>query len=494
MLEIGKQSLYGWGVCQIPMPRARKDIYGDRRRSQRPVDFPDRRTSGLLQPFPAVFASILRKDFPAVRTAIVVLASTLLLLAFGLTTRSTPPEIEAPVPEPVEIVTRMLKEPLVEPPVPAEPVVAQELPRPQRQPQPIAVKPPVVKEVPPQPVAVKPPVVKEPPPQPKKIVSLPPAKVQPLPKRVVKPKVQAVEKPVVMPKKTVSLATPQRQAPLLSKPAPSSTVPKYTVPTSEQPRVVTARPVLGRRSAEPLVAARKAAPVADYRLKSGASGQPALVQGNRFAPTAPGTTVDLPDASGRSGDFSMPRSQGGHAVATAGRSFAPKPGHKEMKIAAVGQVAGSYAASSSQVAAPPTSDQVGGFTDAAPSSSIDLPVAPGHSAVSTVASSTGSTAGVAPADSTVNFVGDGEAGADPNLFISLNQLDACVDQSEEDRLRTELAIRLDEGGVFPCGEMKFYIDYVETGQTVQMRIYNPRNFADKCAALLSAIECINHSK
>ncbi len=61
-------------------------------------------------------------------------------------------------------------------------------------------------------------------------------------------------------------------------------------------------------------------------------------------------------------------------------------------------------------------------------------------------------------------------------------------------MRTELAIRLDVGGEFPCGEMKFYIDYVETGQTVQMRIYNPREFADKCAALLSAIECINHSK
>jgi hypothetical protein len=103
-------------------------------------------------------------------------------------------------------------------------------------------------------------------------------------------------------------------------------------------------------------------------------------------------------------------------------------------------------------------------------------------------------AGSGPPDSSVTFVGEGEAGADPNLFISLNQLGACVDQSEEDRLRTELAIRLDDGGVFPCGEMKFHIDYVETGQTVQMRIYNPRDFADKCAALLSAIECINHSK
>ena len=114
--------------------------------------------------------------------------------------------------------------------------------------------------------------------------------------------------------------------------------------------------------------------------------------------------------------------------------------------------------------------------------------------VPTAASGPVSAAGSGPPESAVHFVGDGEAGADQNLFISLNQLDACVDQGEEDRLRTELAIRLDEGGIFPCGQMKFHIDYVETGQTVQMRIYNPRDFADKCAALLSAIECIDHSQ
>jgi hypothetical protein len=105
-----------------------------------------------------------------------------------------------------------------------------------------------------------------------------------------------------------------------------------------------------------------------------------------------------------------------------------------------------------------------------------------------------SAAGGVPADSAVNFVGDGDASGDPNLFISLNQLAACVDQSEEDRLRTELAVRLDSNIVYPCGQMKFDIKNVETGHTVWMRIYNPRNFADRCAALSSAIECLTNSK
>jgi hypothetical protein len=241
------------------------------------------------------------------------------------------------------------------------------------------------------------------------------------------------------------------------------------------------------------VATPKASATVDYNLKPSTSGQPALAQAKQFTPTASGTTVDLPSTSGSRSDFSMPRSQGGHAIARAGRSFAPEPGQSPVEIAAVGQVGGSYATPGSPTAAPLVSGKVGDFSGPAATASVQLPTSSAHG-VTAVSSSIDSAAGSGPPDSSVNFVGEGEAGADPNLFISLNQLGACVDQSEEDRLRTELAIRLDEGGIFPCGQMKFYIDYVETGQTVQMRIYNPRDFADKCAALLSAIECINHSK
>lgn len=477
-MEFGKESLYGWGVCQVPMPRAQNDIYADRRSAQETVDFPDRRTNRIFRPFAIIFAAVMREDFPAMHTVLVVLVSTLLLLIFGLYTRPDSLVVEPPEAEPIEIVTRMLKEPVVEPVVPIEPVLVKQEPEPL----------PVKEEAAEQPK----PIVKQVQVKPKKVLALPPARILPKPLKVQEKVVLPVEKPLPMPKKTVTLAVPEQKTPVLAPPAPSRQAKKYTVSSTPQPRLVSDSPALGSRRQKPVVAPKATAAV-DYSLKPSSSGQQALAQAKRFVPTAPGTTVDLPSTSGSRSDFSMPRSQGGHAVAKAGRSFAPQPGQSPVDIAAVGQVGGSYAAPGSSTAAPLAADNVGDFSGPAATASVELPAASRRGAAA-VSGSLDSAAGSGPPASSVNFIGEGEAGADPNLFISLNQLEACVDQSEEDRLRTELAIRLDDGGVFPCGEMKFHIDYVETGQTVQMRIYNPRDFADKCAALLSAIECINHSK
>jgi outer membrane biosynthesis protein TonB len=476
-MEFGKESLYGWGVCQVSMPRARNDIYADRRCAQKSVAFPDRRTHRLLRPFAVIFATILREDFPAMQTVLVVLAASLMLLVFGLVTLPVPPLVETPVPEPIEIVTRMLQEPLIEPPPVAAP-----LRKAQPEPPPVIVKPPVQPR----------PVVKKVPPQPK-MLSLPPARVLPEPRPAPQKIVRTVEKPMPIPRKTLALAVPVRQSAVLKTPAPSRQASQYTVATTSQPRLVAERPLLGRRSRENLVVSPKASPVVDYSLKPSASGQQALVQGKQFAPTAPGTTVDLPTTSRSRSDFSLPRSQGGHAVARAGRSLAPEPGQSPVEIAAVGQVGGSYATSGAQAEAPLVSGEIGDFSGPAATVSVELPAASGQGAAA-VSSSTESAIGSGPPDSAVHFVGDGEASGDPNLFVSLNQLAACVDQSEEDRLRTELAIRLDSNIVYPCGQMKFDIRNVETGQTVWMRIYNPLNFADRCAALRSAIECIDHSK
>ncbi len=477
-MEFGKESLYGWGVCQVPMPRACSDIYVDRRCASKAVAFPERRTNWIFRPFTVIFATILREDFPAMQAVLVVLTALLMLLIFGLVILPEPPLVETPVPEPVEIVLRMLEEPLVEPPPVATPIKVQ------TQPEPLPVQ--VRQPVPPKPVVKK---VQQPP----KILSLPPAKVLPRPRKTPAKVVRPVEKPILMPRKTVTLAVPVRQAPVLTTPAPSRQANQYTVTTTSQPRLVSVRPVLGSRSKESLVVTPRATPAVDYSLKPSASGQPALVQSKQFAPTASGTTVDLPSTSRSRSDFSIPRSQGGHAVARAGRSFAPEPGQSPVKIAAVGQVGGSYATSGTQPAAPSVSGEIGGFSGPSAAVSVQLPTASGQG-VPAVSSSLETTGGGGPPSSAVNFVGDGEASGDPNLFVSLNQLAACVDQSEEDRLRTELAIRLDSNIVYPCGQMKFDIKNVETGQTVWMRIYNPQNFADRCAALLSAIECINHSE
>jgi len=478
-MEFGKESLYGWGVCQVPMHRACNDIYADRRSGECQVDFPDRRTNQLLRPFAVLFAAILREDFPVMQTFLVVFVAILMLLIFGLVILPVSPLVETLVPEPIEIVTRMLEEPLVEPVSMATPVKVKS----QAEPLPVAVASPV------QPKSV----VEKVQPRPKKMLSLPPAKVLPEPRNISKKVVLSVEKPMLMPKKVVTLALPVRQAPVLTTPAPSRQASQYTVATTSQLRLVAKQAQIGQRSKESLVASPKASPVVDYSLKPSASGRPALLQSKQFAPTASGTTVDLPSSNLSRSDFSIPRSQGGHAVAQVGRSFAPEPGQSSVEIAAVGQVGGSYDMSNAQAAAPSVAGETGDFSAPAATLSVDLPTASGQG-VASVARSMESVTGSGLPDSVVTFVGDGEVSGDPNLFVSLNQLAACVDQGEEDRLRTELAVRLDSNIVYPCGQMKFDIRNAETGQTVWMRIYNPQNFADRCAALRSAIECLDYSK
>lgn len=213
-MEFGKESLYGWGVCQVPMPRARNDIYADRRSAQQSVAFPDRRTNRFFRPFTTIFAAIIREDFPAAQTVSVVLVAVLMLLIFGLSTRSIPPLVEPPVPEPIEIVTRMLEEPAVEPLVAIEPVKV----IPQPEPLPVKVKPLEKPE----------PIVKKVQVQPKKTLVLPPARKRPTPPKVQEKVVLPVEKPLPMPKKTVTLAVPVRQAPVLNTPAPSRQAKEYT--------------------------------------------------------------------------------------------------------------------------------------------------------------------------------------------------------------------------------------------------------------------------
>lgn len=476
-MEMGKNNMYGWGICQIPMPRTGIDIYADRRKGQAPMAFSDRRSQRLLQPFTSILATSLRRDFPLLQTGFIALASVLLLLIIGFYPRPVSLPEELPVVQPVEIVTRILEEPKIETPVPAEVVVAETVP----EPLPEAIKPPV--PTPPKPREI---------PVPPTMVSLAPAKPQPLkaPKEVIRP----VERPAPLPQKTVALTVPARQAPLPAPPAPPRQEQNFSLATPQQRPLLADREVPARSTTETRLAAPRVSASADYSLDAAATRQPALAQGKQQLATAPGTTVDLPTSTTISSDFSVPRSQGGHSVARAGRSFAPEPGAAPGAISSASRVAGSYAASSSDAGAPLTSGEVVAFAGSVAATAVALPDAPGQGVTTGGASVTDSSTGSGPPDTAVKFIGDGDGTTDPDLFVSLNQLGACVDQAEEDRLRTELAIQLDKGGVFPCGSMRFYIDYVETGQTVQMRIYNPRDFADKCAALLSAIECVNQSE
>ncbi len=478
-MDMGKNNLYGWGIFRIPMPRARIDIYSDRRRGQVDLGFSDRRSRTFPDSFGTILISSLREDFPALQIALILPFALLLLLLLAYFPKPFAPPEELPVARPVEIVTRRLVEPVVEPP-PVRVEIAESPPAPEPAvplPDPPAPAQPEVRRAPVTETLVTLPTPRQP-----ERISQPVR--QPMP---------VVEAPSVLPERTVTLTAPATDAPLSPSSAPSRTTPDYTVTVAQQP-VAAARVVPAPASRTSQVAVTGAAPVADYRLTPAPSAEPALARGTEFIAAAAGTTVNLPVSGTVTKDFSVPRSQGAHAIARTGVAFAPEAGQDMGRIAGAGQVAGQYHAAHSPDMGLPTGTVSNRLVTGESAGTVRLPTA------STGGSRLGSPGGsvsepaIGPPGSSARVIGVGEGTEDPNLFISLQQLNACVDQSEEDRLRTELAVRLTHGGTFPCDEMIFYIDYVETGQTVQMRIYNPRDFADKCAALCSAIECINHSR
>ena len=85
---------------------------------------------------------------------------------------------------------------------------------------------------------------------------------------------------------------------------------------------------------------------------------------------------------------------------------------------------------------------------------------------------------------------------DPAYLISLKALDVCLDPEEEFYLKTKLATLL--GGPAKCESngIYFFFKYTETGYTIKVEIYNPeeRLLQDRCAALHLAIKGVMNLK
>lgn len=105
-----KESLYGWGVCNIPMPRATHDIYSDRRRKKTNAFPYDRRVLRPEQPVLKSISGFLRHDIEWPQT-VLTLSFSFLALIFIYLINNFIPVIPAPeVLEPVEIVINIEKE------------------------------------------------------------------------------------------------------------------------------------------------------------------------------------------------------------------------------------------------------------------------------------------------------------------------------------------------------------------------------------------------
>ena len=85
---------------------------------------------------------------------------------------------------------------------------------------------------------------------------------------------------------------------------------------------------------------------------------------------------------------------------------------------------------------------------------------------------------------------------DPSQLISLREFNVCKDPEEEFSLKTQLAIRLDGPSWVEAGKVLFFCKYPESGYTMQVDIYNPhgRLFKDRCELLQLAVNGLLNAK
>jgi hypothetical protein len=85
---------------------------------------------------------------------------------------------------------------------------------------------------------------------------------------------------------------------------------------------------------------------------------------------------------------------------------------------------------------------------------------------------------------------------DPSQLISLREFNVCKDPEKEFSLKTQLAIRLDGPSWVKAGNVLFFCKYPESGYTMQVDIYNPhgRLFKDRCELLQLAVNGLHKAK
>ncbi len=103
------ESLYGWGVCDIPMPRSASDIFSDRRKKKVRSVAQDRRKhyqKGIL----IFLFRALEHDVPWLQSVLAIILSILSVVLVYLISNFLPDFAEKEIPAPVEIEIKVIEE------------------------------------------------------------------------------------------------------------------------------------------------------------------------------------------------------------------------------------------------------------------------------------------------------------------------------------------------------------------------------------------------
>ncbi len=106
---IFKESLYGWGICNIPKNRSERDIFSDRRKKTLRILIPDRRRKVITQGIVSIFSKLLIRDLPWFDVSLTTLFSLLFIFSLFLAGGLIPDFPEKKMYKPVHMVIRIIE-------------------------------------------------------------------------------------------------------------------------------------------------------------------------------------------------------------------------------------------------------------------------------------------------------------------------------------------------------------------------------------------------
>ncbi len=450
------ESLYGWGVCDIPTPRAALDIFSDRRRRATRISFSDRRKRALEQGMVSIGRGIFIQDVPWTQTVVLSFVALFSFASIYIVSQAIPKYPEKELFDPVDIVVSVIEDTMhkrsllihqTTPPV--EEVREQRQPHMPVKTRPIKRQGPVPGQTP---------------------ITAPENTLNPvaLAKKIKSRPLKASQ--IDVPKSDSLDNATQRQEIMIS--GPVGLKRNYSINDNagnfeqEQPHFISnsfaTQPVAATVTISQRNRLKKKYTIGTANPGMAISSD-RMSQSNVVDFTRPANLVGIglpeTDQSGRRYSLEDQGTPYQSAVSphtdNTSLSFGPQNGEKN--LASIPQ---NLLTSVSRKPRPVHSRPAGG--ESAPDFS-----------------------GPATSDE-----------IDPSHLMSLNEFNVCTDPEEEFQLKTKLATLLEGPSMFRTREIMFFFKHTELPYTINVNVYNPEGelFQDRCSVLQLAITCIRNTK
>jgi len=515
---IFEESLYGWGVCNIPMPRSAFDIFADRRKRNGRLSIFERRRQTELPGIMSSISGFLTNDVPWSQTVTLIFSALLAIIFVFLLSSMVPEFVEEELPEPIEITIELAREPIRKsaPPVMAvsKPLV-KERPRTEINPFEIKAKPlpkePVHEEILPQ-------------------FKIKPRTKKPLrPQETLIPQVSTLEKTTQTEDVNVSVSVVKKE--------------KYDRANMDRPRekelqLDSSSGFISKRPKDPsVIDIERKTPQKNYKVTN--NNKDMVLPASKTALTS--TTADVQIVADLSAkqfkkNYTINKKDPSMTVAPENtKALLAQPDVPSARISPATDLKKNYSAEikdRSKVVLSDTSEPILKQQDVSDATIIPVADMQKNYKVDTekqavTIPSAGDNSLLTRQDvveatfdpleksqknydigdlnpnmvktndnQSISFDNVEMEDIDPSHLISLRHLAVCADPEEEFHHRTKLATLLREPVKCEANGMLLFFKYPESAYTLRVEIYNPGGIVlkDRCSVLRLAVECVNDQK